>query len=58
MPVSQSRSQGALVVLTAQIPFNCTVSETPPGDVGVDIDNINLENEINEDVNQKTGIIV
>jgi len=50
-------ARGQLVVLTAILPYNCTLCEEPPGELPLDIVEINLENEINEDTNQKTGFI-
>lgn len=50
--------RGSLVMLTATMPYSCVLSETPGGEDPIDNEEINLENEINEDTNQKTGIIV
>jgi len=50
--------RGSLVVLTASMPYSCNVCEVPPGEEGLDSEGISLENNINEDENQKTGISV
>lgn len=47
--------RGGLVVLSASIPFTCTTTEEPSGEVPVDIVENNIDNIINEDTNQKTG---
>lgn len=48
--------RGSLVVLTGAMPYSCNVCEVPPGELGVDSQGISLDNIINNDQNQRTGI--
>lgn len=50
--------RGDLVVLTGTLEYTCSVSEDILGDTGQPLDQINLENEINQDTVQKTGVVV
>lgn len=54
----QTNPRGSLVVLTGKLEFSCRVSEEVLGDTGVESDSIDIENEINNDPVQKTGINV
>ncbi len=50
--------RGQLVVLTAAMNYNCTVSETVPGEIPIDSEGISLENDLKDDAVSKQGFSV
>ena len=50
--------RGSLIVLTAAMPYGCNIAEEPPGETPLDFTGMSVENNINEDDNQETGISV